>query len=686
MTTPIDFQSGLTIGTVESVAPDSIEVLLTPEAPHGTALDARTLTRFPRLNGIVAIPSEVGAIIAVVTWLGVENDRRSVSAGPSDLISVARPRRRMRVMPLGTASANAGETEIRRGVLTFPTVGDPVRIPTADVLACLTGRSSPGSISIGRAPLAGGSELHVEVDALFASHLAVLGGTGSGKSCSIASLIRSAVTEARHLNESPRPRIIVLDINGEYAHSFDDLGVEVRRLSVEAEDDNERFRLPGWLWNAREWVSFAAARPGAQAPYVRRALAQLRSTSSITEPAIRRAAATVRTLHAQVITRTIRGPASDFKARMDDGLLIVQIVENCEELLLEVDEDLGGLIAEVRDQADSLHSSRFDGRYWNPLTAGEWEQLNDRFTRTVAHFWRDGDLSAHEDDPLPFDLSMVIPMIQLMAHEDTSGGSAAWIAPLVFRLENLLADRRVAMIAEDCDEVQSVEQWLDLMLGSAGTGQITVIDLSLVPVKAMHLVVSVLGRLIFEAHERFRRVHRRPLPTVVVAEEAHVFLGRRGPRSIDDGPEPAAELCRESFDRIAREGRKFGLSLIVASQRPAELSETVLSQCSNFLVHRVVNEADQDLVRRLVPDSLGSLLREIPSLPAGAAILMGTAPAVPTLAQIHPLDVAYRPSSHSPSFFAAWHDDEHTSPGWASVSADWAVFAPTDGDLPEEPF
>ena len=684
MATPLDFQAGLTVGTVESVAPDSIEVLLLPEAPHGTALNSRTLTRFPRLNGVVAIPSEVGAIIGMVAWLGVEKDRRSFSAGPADLVDVALPRRRMRVIPLGTAVTGDRGPEIRRGVLMFPTVGDPVQIPTAEVLAGLTRHKEVGSISIGQAPLAGGSEVYVDIDALFGSHFAVLGSTGSGKSCSIASLIRSSISEARSVTGTARPRVVVLDLNGEYAEAFDDLGVPVRKLSVEPDGDAERFRLPGWLWNAREWICFAGARPGAQAPYVRRALAQLRSSAGIAEPVARRAATTVRTLEAEVKARTYRAPALDFRVRMDDGRLIEVIIASAEELIPDADADLKQLLQAVESHASGMRSASFDGRAWNSITQGGWEALGKVMTDVLVHFAAQSGPSVHEDDPLPFDMSMVVPMIQLMTSEDGSGGAASWIAPLVFRLENLLADRRLALIAEACDEIQSVEQWLDGLLGPAGAGQITVIDLSLVPVKALHLVVGVLGRLIFEAHERFRRTNQRPLPTIIVAEEAHLFLGRRGPRSLDDGPEPAAELCRDSFDRIAREGRKFGLSVVVASQRPSELSETVLSQCNNFLVHRIVNEADQDLVRRLVPDSLGGLLREIPSLPSGAAILMGTAPVIPTLVQMHPLDGAYRPNSSTPSFFQAWHDDSEQSPGWSAVSADWAVYA--EADPVEEPF
>lgn len=277
MTSPIDFQAGLTVGTVESVSPDSIEVVLVHDAPHGTALNARLPTRFPRLNGFVVVPSETGAVLALISWIGVERDGRANRPTPRDLVEVASARRRIRLIPLATAISGEDGVQIRRGVLLFPTVGDPVHLPTPDLLKALTNRSRLGSISLGRAPLAGGSEFHVEVDILLGRHLAVLGNTGSGKSCSVAAIIRSAVLSAISVDApSPEVRIVVLDVNGEYANSFEDLPVPCRRFTVDPEPGAERLRVPGWMWNAREWISFTSARPGAQAPYVRRALAQLR--------------------------------------------------------------------------------------------------------------------------------------------------------------------------------------------------------------------------------------------------------------------------------------------------------------------------------------------------------------------------------------------------------------------------
>src|SRR5262249_17063848 len=206
----------------------------------------------------------------------------------------------------------------------------------------------------------------------------------------------------------------------------------------------------------------------------------------------------------------------------------------------------------------------------------------------------------------------------------------------------------------------------------ASNGPLAVIDLSLVPSEVVHIIVSVLARLVFESLQRYRRSHPmdQTLPTVLVLEEAHSFV-RRG--KDDGGPtDTPAQLCREVFERIAREGRKFGLGLLLSSQRPSELSPTVLAQCNTFLLHRIVNDADQNLVARLVPDNVGGLLRELPSLPSRQAILLGWATPVPVLVEVDELIEKQRPQSADPDFWDVWTLKAERAVAWSSIALDWS--------------
>jgi uncharacterized protein len=151
------------------------------------------------------------------------------------------------------------------------------------------------------------------------------------------------------------------------------------------------------------------------------------------------------------------------------------------------------------------------------------------------------------------------------------------------------------------------------------------------------------------------------------------------------------------FERIAREGRKFGLGLVISSQRPSELSPTVLSQCNSFLLHRISNDRDQELVHRLVPDNLRGLLRELPSLPSRNAILLGWASELPVLVKMNELPKLHRPHSDDPEFWSVWTkkatdgSDVVRPADWKPVADDWQRQAKAeeelavDGDSSEKP-
>lgn len=140
------------------------------------------------------------------------------------------------------------------------------------------------------------------------------------------------------------------------------------------------------------------------------------------------------------------------------------------------------------------------------------------------------------------------------------------------------------------------------------------------------------------------------------------------------------------FERIAREGRKFGLGLVLSSQRPAELSPTVLSQCNTYLLHRISNARYQELVHRLVPDNLRGLLRELPSLPSQNAILLGWATELPVLVKMNDLPREHQPQSDDPEFWNVWTrktvDDEplERDVNWKTVADDWQGRSTTSDD------
>jgi hypothetical protein len=293
-TSPIEHLSGLVVGAVESVAPDQIRVLLELDTPHTTALNTGTPVAFPRLNGYVLIPHEAGATVAYISWIGIEHSPFPKRHGMKDfgLIDLPFPLRKMAVSPVGTLTCSrrvdTGRTAyaLTRGVVAFPSVGDQVLIPTAEqVEAIVGGKENDKRVPIGTSPLSSNVTISVDPDKVFGRHLAVLGNTGSGKSCTVAGLIRWSIKAAELEAErngrkaSANARFIILDPNGEYARAYRDMGEKkVRVFRVPPVNDKDApFELPAWMWNGHEWTAVAQAQPGAQRPLLFRGLRELKS-------------------------------------------------------------------------------------------------------------------------------------------------------------------------------------------------------------------------------------------------------------------------------------------------------------------------------------------------------------------------------------------------------------------------
>lgn len=679
MTSPTEDEARLVIGAVEEVSPGRIVIALELDAPHATALIAGHPISFPRIGGFVIIPTEVGRVVAVVTWIGIERASYPKRPGLKDfgLIDLPFPLRRMALTPLGTLGG--GATRLERGVSVFPSVGDPARLPTpGETLALVQAESPDDRVEIGRSVVARTATVTVDPNRLFGRHLAVLGNTGSGKSCSVAGVIRWSLDAAEQASgRSARARFIVLDPNGEYRRAFDGLSTPTRVLQVPPPDAPAgALKVPAWFWNSHEWVSFVQAAPGAQRPVLLHALRDLRAGGT-TEVDI--AAKLARNLHGfrAMLRSAVQGGPEVF-AHWRGALDCKRALAGVVAASSDYESALDAVTKASVDAATAAAQSLFDSKdQYEVFTQLELETviaaLDDAYDALPEIRSPPG---ASEDAPIPFVVEDLLDHIEFLAEVHPSfSDTARYLGSLTMRISSLLGDPRIRdVIGADANE--PLDSWLDGFLGGE-EGAITVVDLSLVPSEIVQLVTGVIARILFEALRRHHRRRGEALPTVIVLEEAHNFVARR--RAPDEGIGTPQDHCVATFERIAREGRKFGCSLVISSQRPAELSETVLAQCNTFLLHRLVNDRDQQLVRRLVPDALGGLLDELPALPARHAVLLGWATTLPTLVEIRELEAEFRPHAADPGYWESWTADEPPDVAWGALVADWAQL--DDGDL-----
>jgi hypothetical protein len=658
--TPLEEAEGRRVGTVDFVAPNEIKVQLDLDAPDNTALNTGTPRAFPRINGYVLVPGDAGFIVGQIEWLAVERSSFPKRKGLQDfgLIDLPFPLRRLALNPVGTLvqrSIRPGEEgprfRFQRGVYFFPSIGDPVVLPTSQQLRDIVESGDARHVLIGHAPQAGNAEVRVDPDRLFGRHLAVLGNTGSGKSCTVAGLVQWSLQAAKQERGSEPPaRFIILDPNGEYANTFA-CAAHVKCFVASAEKvGQQQLTVPSWFWNLDEWSTFTQATSRAQRPLLRRALRAMRNQGSAaigTEQnrlRLRRRLTRFRLdLLAAIESGDIKDRAYQFGPRLetypsDFKLWAGRMVDQATAL--------DGLAQEI----ERVHQSGKNAKgYYTAYQESDVQGLVDQVNTLIQPLG--GVISVGpigEDTPTEFDAQELLEYLNDLAEAE---GSIAFVEFLLERLRAILGNTRMQPIIGKGSK--SLFDWLDEMLGDGKAPNVVVVDLSLVPSEIIHMTVAVIARLVFESLQRYRREHPegKTLPTVMVMEEAHTFI-RRYNEDAEDAT--AATMCSRSFERIAREGRKFGLGLVLSSQRPSELSQTVLSQCNSFILHRLSNERDQEGVSKLLPDNLRSILRELPVLPTRHAYLLGWASELPILTEIRELPQSQRPQSADPDYWAVW--------------------------------
>jgi uncharacterized protein len=260
------------------------------------------------------------------------------------------------------------------------------------------------------------------------------------------------------------------------------------------------------------------------------------------------------------------------------------------------------------------------------------------------------------DSPIPYRLSDLLDRLRGDDAEMKPGARNAevkgdWNGKLtrfIARLEAKTEDRRYGFMftppASALDYSWLAEQIVDLLAAAEGERGIKIVDFSEVPSDVLPIVTGVFARLLYDV--QFWTAPNRRRPFVFVCDEAHLYL----PVKEDAGAIERQAL--NSFERIAKEGRKYGVSLLVVSQRPSDVSRTILSQCNNFLVLRLTNDQDQNVVRRLMPDSLAGVLDGLPLLDTGEAMLLGDAILLP--ARIKLKFPSIEPLSQTRNFWQEW--------------------------------
>ena len=678
MVKPCDFVASLHVGSVVFISPNEIKIHLDIESPDSVALNAGTPRAFPRINSYLLIPADNGFLVGQVLWITVENSPYPKRKGLQDfgLIDLPFPLRKLSLSPLGILRYDNNKKYVfTRGIESFPSIGDEAILPTNEQLkAIVQSGENKLRVKIGTSPLGGNADVFIDPDKLFGRHLAVLGNTGSGKSCSVAGLIQWSLNAANSIvrkdNQSKASsRFIILDPNGEYGKTFASIpNTEVYSVKPSSETIKQ-LKMPIWFWNTDEWCAFARASDKTQRPLISQTLQALRA-------GVRDVVVSDSVKMRQYLRTLMVALKNDITTGTPWSSKIGQIIGFRDRVKIwssdivvkdSFSDDEKKSINALVDSFSAFLSGN-TSQWPHAFSEREVEVLEEAIYHCYTSFGGGASDCLLIDPDVPKSFSANDFLDALSANAMVLN-IADYVETMTLRIRSMLSDSKVKEFG-DTDGSYNLKSWLESFLGDNNKrSKIVVVDLSLIPSTIVHIVTASIARMVMESLQRYRKCNDgNVLPTVLVVEEAHTFIKRYTEDYAEQG---MGNVCCKVFEKIAREGRKFGLGLVLSSQRPSELSPTVLSQCNTFLLHRISNDRDQDLIHRLLPDNLQGLLHDLPILPSRHAVLLGWASELPVLVRMNELPKEQRPQSDDPDFWDVWTGERECDMDWKRIEEDW---------------
>lgn len=678
MVSPCESSSSRHVGSVVYVAPNEIKIQLEIDAPDSVALNTGTPRVFPRINGYLLIPADNGFLVGQIQWITIENSPYPKRKGLQDfgLIDLPFPLRKLSLSPLGILKHDDHQKYVfTRGIESFPSIGDEAILPTNEQLkAIVQSGDNRLRVKIGTSPLGGNTDVFIDPDKLFGRHLAVLGNTGSGKSCTVAGLIQWSLKAAQRGGQEKNPnkasaRFIILDPNGEYGKTFAKIpNTEVYSAKPSSGAINQ-LKVPLWFWNTDEWCAFARASDKTQRPLIAQTLQSLRAgvrdviiSDSVKMRQYLRTLliALQNDLTSGIPWSNKNGTRRGFRDRL-------QVWKSGIEAKDSFSSDEKNSIHELSDIWSSF-LEKYSGDWPATIPLYEAEKIVNALDKCYKAFGGGPSdcLMIDPDVPKAFSANDFFDNLSANA---LALNISDYVETMTLRIKSLLSDTRIKTLT-DTEKNYHLHNWLASFLGdNEHKSKIVVLDLSLIPSTVVHIVTASIARMVMESLQRYRKCNDgQVLPTVLVVEEAHIFVKRYAEEYDEQG---TGNVCCKVFEKIAREGRKFGLGMVLSSQRPSEISPTVLSQCNTFLLHRISNDRDQELIHRLLPDNLQGLLRDLPILPSRHAILLGWASELPVLVRMNELPKNQRPQSDDPDFWDVWTGKRACEIDWHKIEDDW---------------
>ena len=457
----------------------------------------------------------------------------------------------------------------------------------------------------------------IQIDKFFGIHSAILGNSGSGKSNTIAHLLQEIYKKEKFAIGS---KIIIFDVNGEYSQAFSELthsvGVKLFKPNIkEIEDGVEPFYMPHFLLSLDEWCAFLMATDATQKPFWEKVLQEAYrfykiETSSDYQKYIKYFKRKFLSLFANIVCEINSDTAlvGNTRSLLSDIRRIINIHESIFQKFKTEGflEDLNEI-----DQQCTLHYSDNQDKIKNTVQS-KINAIGEEDFQDIV------DLKIKNGEFLNYHF-LKIASEMVLAEEETKGNRSirGYVATMLNRLDIFIDDPEYAFMREGYEDFQAIKNKNDFFSyfweKEEKQQQLIIIDTSELGKDTLETLTSVIARLVFEYRKKQEGENRRKNPVHLVLDEAHRYIKKDQKYLLKDNV----------FERIAREGRKYSLYLLISSQRPSELSETVLSQCANFIIHRIQNENDMRHINAVLPYFSEDFVSKIKQSVAGEALVFG---------------------------------------------------------------
>lgn len=659
------------IGKIVSVSADRLIVELHRGSDNFTVIGFDDVHYVATLGSYLMVPTQSEYVVLEVIGLREKDFSPAYGNGPE--MDKATAAKFLDVVPVGSMPVQGGSFKF--GVSTFPplyadalyardedldrifNVEQPAdRQKKIDAEGAGKEGTVPHTIEIGTSAVFKDYPVKAHLDALFGGHVAVLGNTGSGKSCTVASIFQSVFTKPDDFR-ALGAAFVIFDVNGEYRQALDKLPWSINSSYLKATDPDaeivdstrsilgneeiSRFRLPHWFMTVDEWALLLRASDRSQQPALRTALG-LTTLFAEQEDGVVESNSGIAAIRNHVLAKIVLAILQSDASSASKSDRILSILASFNTLDIS--------IAAIRHQVGVNYGQLADAKGLAEFLSGFVQE--------------EPVLPTYANKPFTFD--RLLAALDLALHYEEANGNKQireYCSQMVTRLKSVSdnPDFEFLRAAVEHLEDHDIEptHFVDRLLGIARQGenyrkerQLCIIDLNDASDEIVELASAVVARLIFD---RMRRATpRNKMPVHLILEEAHRYISERPSRfAIDSGI---------TFQRIAKEGRKYGAFLIVASQRPSELSKTVLSQCNNFIIHRIQNPDDLSQIKQMTPFISETVLRRLPSLPKQHALIFGSAVKIPTTFRVRDADPT--PNSDDTQIRDLWYVPQNPKLHW----------------------